>query len=89
MVNDNLAASRAEERDKDRVPLSGDLTAAGHWHVLPQLDALSALSALSAQPCVTPRLADRSLRLHAWFHGIQTRKNLPVRPACLCAFLPL
>ncbi|MEU9191228.1 hypothetical protein AB0D14_43440 [Streptomyces sp. NPDC048484] len=46
--------------------LAGDDTAAGQWHTLAQLDALS------GYPSVIPRLVDRSLRLHAWFYDVDT-----------------
>ncbi|KUO16228.1 carbonic anhydrase [Streptomyces dysideae] len=58
------------------------VTAAGHWHTLTQLDALS------GYPCVKPRLADRTLRLHAWFHEIDTGATLQYAPLA-SAFLPL
>ncbi|MFE2185503.1 carbonic anhydrase, partial [Streptomyces sp. NPDC059455] len=60
----------------------GDLPAAGHWHVLKQLDVLS------GYPCVARRLADRMLRLHAWFHEVDTGATLEHRPQAN-AFLPL
>lgn len=61
---------------------SGDITAAGHWHVIQQLDVLS------DYPCVAPRLVDSTLRLHAWFHEIETGATLQHRPSAN-AFLPL
>ncbi|MFH9819724.1 carbonic anhydrase [Streptomyces sp. NPDC017230] len=82
-LRDALAASDDTEADQaQRVPLTGDLTAAGHWHVLAQLDNLS------NYPCVVPRLADRSLRLHAWFHELETGATL-AHHARANAFLPL
>ncbi|WP_262698542.1 MULTISPECIES: hypothetical protein [Streptomyces] len=61
---------------------TGDLTAAGHWHVLKQIDMLSDL------PCVAARLVDRTLRLHAWFHEVDTGATL-AHDAHINAFLPL
>ncbi|KPC71796.1 carbonic anhydrase [Streptomyces sp. NPDC006349] len=74
--------SKAEADQELRVPLTGDITAAGHWHVLAQLDNLS------NYPCVIPRLANRSLRLHAWFHEIETGATLAHHPRAN-GFLPL
>ncbi|MFE9503346.1 carbonic anhydrase [Streptomyces anthocyanicus] len=56
--------------------------AAGQWHTLTQLDHLS------AYPCVAPRLAARSLRLHAWFYETDTGAVLQYAPRA-SAFLPL
>ncbi|WP_033309307.1 carbonic anhydrase [Streptomyces iakyrus] len=81
-MHDNLAVSGITESGDDAAPLTGDLTAAGHWHVLAQVDALS------NYPCVVPRLADRSLRLHAWFHEIETGATLAHHPRA-STFLPL
>ncbi|WP_405613399.1 carbonic anhydrase [Streptomyces sp. NBC_00076] len=81
-MHDSLTASGITESDDDPAPLAGDLTAAGHWHVLAQLDALS------SYPSVTARLADRSLHLHAWFHEIDTGATLQYHPRA-SAFLPL
>ncbi|MGW9227306.1 carbonic anhydrase [Streptomyces niveus] len=61
---------------------TGDITAAGHWHVVQQLDVLS------DYPCVAPRLIDGTLRLHAWFHEVDTGATLQHRPGAN-AFLPL
>ncbi|WP_381793314.1 carbonic anhydrase [Streptomyces niveus] len=61
---------------------AGDITAAGHWHVVQQLDVLS------DYPCVAPRLVDGTLRLHAWFHEVGTGATLQHRPGAN-AFLPL
>lgn len=61
---------------------TGDITAAGHWHVVRQLDVLS------DYPCVAPRLLDGTLRLHAWFHEVETGATLQHRPGAN-AFLPL
>ncbi|GCB51285.1 carbonic anhydrase [Streptomyces sp. NL15-2K] len=69
-MHDSLAASGITESDDDPAPLTGDVTAAAHWHVLKQLDVLS------NYPCVVPRPADRSLHLHAWFHEIDTGATL-------------
>ncbi|MET9817289.1 MULTISPECIES: carbonic anhydrase [unclassified Streptomyces] len=57
-------------------------TSAGQWHIVSQLDVLS------GYPCVTPRLADRSLRLHAWFYEVDTGATLQYQPRA-SAFLPL
>ncbi|MEU1514950.1 carbonic anhydrase [Streptomyces sp. NPDC005811] len=57
-------------------------TAGGQWHALAQLDRLS------AYPCVAPRLADSSLRLHAWFYETDTGAVLCHDPRA-SAFLPL
>lgn len=81
-MHNSLAASGITESDDDPAPLIGDLTATRHWHVLTQLDALS------NYPCVAPRLADRSLHLHAWFHDIDTGTTL-AHHARASAFLPL
>ncbi|MEU0720510.1 carbonic anhydrase [Streptomyces lavendulocolor] len=81
-MHDNLMASGITESDDDSAPLNGDITAAGHWHVLSQLDALS------NYPCVVSRLADRSLHLHAWFHEIDTGATLAHHPRA-STFLPL
>ncbi|MCX4481588.1 carbonic anhydrase [Streptomyces cellulosae] len=81
-LHDNLATSGITESDDEVTPLTGDLTAAGHWYVLTQVDALS------DYPCVVPRLADRSLRLHAWFHEIDTGATLAHHPRAN-TFLPL
>ncbi|MEV5454832.1 carbonic anhydrase [Streptomyces sp. NPDC052535] len=56
--------------------------AAGQWHTLTQLDHLA------AYPCVAPRLADRSLRLHAWFYEVDTGAVHQYAPRA-SAFLPL
>ncbi|MFD6033574.1 carbonic anhydrase [Streptomyces griseoincarnatus] len=69
-LHDHLAAAGVEGPGEGSAPLTGDLTAAGHWHVLAQLDALS------NHPSVVPRLVDRSLHLHAWFHEIETGATL-------------
>nr|AQT39370.1 probable carbonic anhydrase b-CA(2) [Streptomyces sp.] len=61
---------------------TGDLTAAGHLHVARQLDVLS------DYPCIALRMADHRLRLHAWFHELETGATLQYRPAAN-AFLPL
>ncbi|MGW6506027.1 carbonic anhydrase [Streptomyces niveus] len=61
---------------------TGDITAAGHRHVVQQLDVLS------DYPCVAPRLIDGKLRLHAWFHEVDTGATLQHRPGAN-AFLPL
>ncbi|RPK69234.1 Carbonic anhydrase 1 [Streptomyces sp. ADI96-02] len=66
----------------DATTATGELTAAGHWHVLRQLDALG------GYPCVVPLLAAGSLRLHAWFHEMETGTTLAHRPRAN-AFLPL
>ncbi|MFF9141027.1 carbonic anhydrase [Streptomyces albogriseolus] len=79
---DQLAASGIEGPGEGLTPLTGDLTAAGHWHVLAQLDALS------NHPSVVPRLADRSLHLHAWFHEIETGATVRYVPRAN-SFLPL
>ncbi|MFF0131762.1 carbonic anhydrase [Streptomyces mirabilis] len=68
--------------DEQAVPLPGDDTAAGQWHTLAQLDALS------GYPSVIPRLADRSLRLHAWFYDVDTGTCLQYHPRAR-SFLPL
>ncbi|MFF5757481.1 carbonic anhydrase [Streptomyces longwoodensis] len=81
-MHDNLAASGVKGTEEDLAPLTGDLTAAGHWHVLAQLDALS------GYPSVAARLADRSLHLNAWFHEIETGATLHYHPRA-SAFLPL
>ena len=81
-MHDSLTASGITESDDDPAPLTGDVTAAGHCHVLTQLDALS------AYPCVVPRLADRSLHLHAWFHEIDTGATWAHDPRA-STFLPL
>ncbi|MGK9464959.1 carbonic anhydrase (plasmid) [Streptomyces sp. G6] len=81
-LHDHLVASGIEAPSGGWAPLTGDLTAAGHWHVLAQLDELS------NHPCVVPRLADRSLRLHAWFHEIETGATLQYVPRA-SSFLPL
>ncbi|MEW1599496.1 carbonic anhydrase [Streptomyces sp. NPDC093808] len=57
-------------------------TSAGQWHTLAQLDQLS------AYPCVAPRLADRTLRLHAWFFDVETGSVLAYDPRS-STFLPL
>ncbi|MFF0161188.1 carbonic anhydrase [Streptomyces sp. NPDC005263] len=79
---DNLAIAGVTGSDGEAAPLAGDVTAADHWHVLSQLDALS------DHPCVAPRLADRSLHLHAWFHDIDTGATL-AHHARANTFLPL
>ncbi|MEU9200350.1 carbonic anhydrase [Streptomyces sp. DT224] len=61
---------------------TGDVTAAGHLHVIRQLDVLS------DYPCIALRMADNSLRLHAWFHEVETGATLQHRPTAN-AFLPL
>ncbi|WP_329245465.1 carbonic anhydrase [Streptomyces pseudovenezuelae] len=81
-MHDSLTASGITDSDDDPAPLTGDVTAAGHWHVLKQLDVLS------NHPCVVPRLADRSLHLHAWFHEIDTGATLAHHPRA-STFLPL
>ncbi|MGW7724425.1 carbonic anhydrase [Streptomyces canus] len=81
-MHDSLTASGITESDDDPAPLTGDVTAAGHWHVLSQLDVLS------TYPCIMPRLADRSLHLHAWFHEIGTGATL-AHHARANSFLPL
>ncbi|MFC7908225.1 carbonic anhydrase [Streptomyces nigra] len=81
-MHGDLAKAGIAGSDDDAAPLTGDLTAAGHWHVLTQVDALS------SYPCVVPRLADRSLRLHAWFHEIDTGATLTHHPRA-GTFLPL
>ncbi|MCW1097620.1 carbonic anhydrase [Streptomyces coelicoflavus] len=58
------------------------IAAAGHWHTLTQLDQLS------DYPCVTPRLADRSLRLHAWYYEVDTGSTSEY-DARTSVFLPL
>ncbi|MFF7166872.1 carbonic anhydrase [Streptomyces sp. NPDC008086] len=80
-MHGNLTTAVAAGSD-DATPLTEDFTAAGHWHVLTQVDVLS------AYPCVVPRLADRSLRLHAWFHEIDTGATLTHHPRAR-TFLPL
>ncbi|MFJ3658724.1 carbonic anhydrase [Streptomyces nigra] len=65
-ARDSQTASNIMPSEADPAPLTEEATAAGHSHVLSQLDALS------NYPCVVPRLADRSLHLHAWFHEIDT-----------------
>ncbi|PWK65098.1 carbonic anhydrase [Streptomyces sp. CG 926] len=62
--------------------LTGDFTAAGHRHVLKQMDVLS------DYPCVAPRLADGSLRLHGWYHDLGTGSTVSFRPH-LNSFRPL
>ncbi|KPC71739.1 carbonic anhydrase [Streptomyces sp. NPDC006349] len=81
-LHENMAASDLQGPGEGFAPLTGDVTAAGHWHALAQLDALS------NHPCVVPRLADRSLRLHAWFHEIDTGATLRYVPRA-STFLPL
>ncbi|MEU8744904.1 carbonic anhydrase [Streptomyces sp. BPPL-273] len=81
-LHDHMAAAGIEEPGAGSAPLTGDLTAAAHWHVLAQLDALS------NHPCVVPRLAARSLHLHAWFHEIETGATLRYVPRA-SSFLPL
>ncbi|MFF1291702.1 MULTISPECIES: carbonic anhydrase [unclassified Streptomyces] len=81
-MHESLAVSGITESDDDPAPLTADVTAAGHWHVLKQLDALS------NYPCVVPRLADRSLHLHAWFHEVDTGATLAHHPRA-STFLPL
>ncbi|MFD7782255.1 carbonic anhydrase [Streptomyces nojiriensis] len=61
---------------------TGDFTAAGHSHVLRQLDVLSDYA------CIAPRVADGSLRVHAWYHELGTGATLCFRPD-VGAFLPL
>ncbi|WP_329295847.1 carbonic anhydrase [Streptomyces pseudovenezuelae] len=80
-MQDNLAVSGVAGAEEE-APLTGDLTAAGHWHVLAQLDVLS------GYPSVTARLADRSLHLNAWFHELDTGATLQYHPRA-SAFLPL
>ncbi|MFG2955015.1 carbonic anhydrase [Streptomyces sp. NPDC048291] len=81
-MHDNRRVSGVTGCAEESVPLSGDVIAAGHWHALTQLDALS------NYPCVAPRLADRSLRLHAWFHELDTGATLAHHPRA-STFLPL
>ncbi|MET9608088.1 hypothetical protein ABZZ17_23975 [Streptomyces sp. NPDC006512] len=54
----------------------------GHSHALRQLDVLSDYA------CIAPRVADGTLRLHAWYHEPGTRATLRFRPDG-GAFLPL
>lgn len=61
---------------------TGDFTAAGHNHVLRQLDVLSDYA------CIAPRVAAGSLRLHAWYHELGTGATLRFRPEA-GTFLPL
>ncbi|WP_328967459.1 carbonic anhydrase [Streptomyces sp. NBC_00239] len=61
---------------------TGDFTAAGHSHVVRQLDVLSDYA------FVAPRLADGSLRTHGWYHELETGSTLRFRPH-LSSFLPL
>ncbi|ALV33519.1 carbonic anhydrase [Streptomyces sp. CdTB01] len=81
-MSDNRTVSGITGCDADVAPLTGDVTAAGHWHVLTQLDVLA------NYPSIAPRLADRSLRLHAWFHELDTGATLHYHPRA-SAFLPL
>ncbi|MET9831987.1 carbonic anhydrase [Streptomyces sp. NPDC006385] len=81
-LHDHLTAAGIDGPGEGLTPLTGDLTAAGHWHVLAQLDALS------NHPSVVHRLADRSLHLHAWFHEIETGATLQYVPRA-SSFLPL
>ncbi|KFF98253.1 hypothetical protein IQ62_25965 [Streptomyces scabiei] len=59
-----------------------EAAAAGQWHTLTQLDQLS------TYPCVVLKLADRSLRLHAWFYETDTGTVLRYDPRA-SDFLPL
>ncbi|MCX5601255.1 carbonic anhydrase [Streptomyces phaeochromogenes] len=68
--------------DDSALALAGDDTAAGQWHTLAQLDALS------GYPSVIPRLADRTLRLHAWFYDVDTGAVFQYHPRA-SAFLAL
>ncbi|MCX5275317.1 carbonic anhydrase [Streptomyces virginiae] len=61
---------------------TGDFTAAGHAHVLRQLDILSDYA------CIAPRLADETLRLHGWYHELESGSTLSYRPH-VSTFLPL
>ncbi|MEE1801113.1 MULTISPECIES: carbonic anhydrase [unclassified Streptomyces] len=88
LVETGIRTSTAEDADGapssggSPAPMSGDLTAAGHCHVLTQLDVLS------DYPSIAPRLVDRSLRLHGWFYEIDSGATLEHRPRAN-AFLPL
>ncbi|MFH8257599.1 carbonic anhydrase [Streptomyces roseolus] len=61
---------------------TGDFTAAGHRHVVRQVDILSDYA------CIAPRLAERTLRLHGWYHELDTGSTLAYQPH-LSTFLPL
>ncbi|MGC5244225.1 MULTISPECIES: carbonic anhydrase [Streptomyces] len=79
---ETLPANDMSWPDDSALTLAGDDTAAGQWHTLAQLDALS------GYPFVIPRLADRTLRLHAWFYDVDTGAVCQYYPRA-SAFLPL
>lgn len=81
-IGDAPSADSATQPHEAPAPLTGDLAAAGQWHTLSQLDILS------GYPCVAHRLADQSLRLHAWFYEVDTGATLHHHPRAN-AFLPL
>lgn len=64
----------ADSESAESPVAADDLIAIGHWHTLTQLDVLS------DYPCVAPRLAERTLRLHAWFHELATGSTTRYQP---------
>ncbi|MGW5650595.1 carbonic anhydrase [Streptomyces humi] len=81
-MHGNRAVSGVTGCEDESAPLSGDVTAAGY---LARPQPARHVQRLSVR---RTRLADRSLRLHAWFHELDTGATLAHHPRA-STFLPL